>query len=79
MFLISLSLFLLFVGWICFVIAVVNIAVAVYWYAIGKEGSCGWKAALRMLLFSLAFTAWYYIVFYIFPWLHTISILRITL
>ena len=75
---IILSLFLLFVGWTCFVIAVVNIAVAAHNYIVGKEGSRGRKATLKMLLFSLSFTFWYYIVFYIFPWFHTMSILKMS-
>lgn len=59
----------LFLGWVFFVFAVVNLARVVYDYALQKEGSTGFCAILRMLLFSAALTGWYYLVFYRSPFL----------
>ena len=60
-------LLMLLIGWICFTFAILNIIAAAYAYCLRKPGSWGLGAFLRTLLFSAAFAAWYYIVFFIFP------------
>lgn len=62
-----LALAVLFVGWVCFVFAAVNIIVLAHKYALGKPGSYGLKGTLKGLIFSATLAFWYFLVFYQFP------------
>lgn len=57
----------LLIGWLLFVFAAINLVRVAYDYSLQKEGSTGFCAILRALLFATELTGWYYIVFYRFP------------
>jgi len=69
-----LALIVLWVGWLAFIFAVVNIVATSNRYIHGTE--TGFCAIMRLLLFSTALTVWYYIVFYKFPLLLIISVMK---
>jgi hypothetical protein len=57
------TILVLFLGWLCFVFAVVNMMATVHRYIRCETSSTGFEEFVRMFIWALALTIWYYLVF----------------